>query len=87
MWDTTIGEQAGDEPPHNVARGFNNTSQVLSDAYDKKKHQLLGGLDKISLFVLFSTTTVSHTAGHVWLGTTFEVLLGHTAKERVAGVD
>lgn len=36
---------------------------------------------------LLSTTTGLYTAGNMWLGTTFEISLGHVAGERVAGVD
>lgn len=41
----------------------------------------------LSLSFLLPTTTVSYAVGSMWLGRTFEVSLGHAAKERVAGVD
>lgn len=70
---------------------FSNTSQVRSNAYGEKKTTLASeGLLMRNLFPsAFSllTTTVSHTAGNMWLGTTLKVSLGHVARERVAGVD
>lgn len=53
----------------------------------KNNISFCGAFDKKSLSFLLSTTTVSHTVGSMWLGTTFEVSLGLAAKERVAGVD
>jgi len=58
----------------------------VSNAYGEKISFWGASIRNVSPFCP-STTTMSPTAGSVWLGTTFEVSLGHPAKERVAGVD